>query len=98
MGSGADTEWDFCARCGQKYALWQGHKCPQETALEKQVGGKHYSEMSIQPVVFITQNDLGFLEGNIKSMSVGIMLRMVLRIFAKLFITASCYYKLNMGK
>ena len=36
-----------------------------DTALHKQVGGTHYSEMAIQPVEFITANNLGFLEGNI---------------------------------
>jgi hypothetical protein len=32
-------------------------------ALEKQVGGSHYSQMSIQPVEFIEWNKLSFLEG-----------------------------------
>ena len=35
------------------------------TALQKQVGGAHYAEMAIQPIEFITANDLSFLEGNI---------------------------------
>lgn len=34
-------------------------------ALEKQEGGSHYKDMAIQPVEFITANDLGFLEGNV---------------------------------
>ena len=34
-------------------------------ALKKQVGGNHYASMAIQPVEFITANELGFLEGNI---------------------------------
>lgn len=34
-------------------------------ALNKQVGGQHYASMKIQPVEFITANDLGFLEGNV---------------------------------
>jgi hypothetical protein len=56
VGSGADKEWvDPVDLVNIRNA----------TALDKQVGGKHYSDMSIQPVVFITQNDLGFLEGNI---------------------------------
>ena len=37
----------------------------EENALKKQVGGQHYASMKIQPVQFITANDLGFLEGNI---------------------------------
>jgi hypothetical protein len=34
-------------------------------ATEEQVGGTHYKECKIQPVEYITANDLGFLEGNI---------------------------------
>lgn len=30
----------------------------------KQVGGSHYSKMAIEPVDFITKNNIGFLEGN----------------------------------
>ena len=33
--------------------------------LDRQVGGKHYKDMKIQPVEFILANDLGFCEGNI---------------------------------
>jgi hypothetical protein len=54
MGSGADKEWenpiDLVVDAG---------------ALAKQIGGNHYAEMKIQPVEFITANELGFLEGNI---------------------------------
>lgn len=35
------------------------------SALDKQVGGSHYKDMAIQPVEFITANNIGFLEGNI---------------------------------
>jgi hypothetical protein len=35
------------------------------TALQKQVGGSHYAEMVIQPIEFITLNNLDFLQGNI---------------------------------
>jgi hypothetical protein len=53
MGSGADREWEDVL-------------VEQElTALDKQEGGNHYKDMAIQPVEFITANDLGFLEGNI---------------------------------
>ena len=31
--------------------------------LDVQVGGDHYRDMRIQPVTFITENGLGFLEG-----------------------------------
>lgn len=33
--------------------------------LQMQVGGHHYLEMKIQPIDFITANNLGFMEGNI---------------------------------
>ncbi len=35
------------------------------SALETQVGGNHYKSMSIQPVEYITANNLSFLEGNV---------------------------------
>jgi hypothetical protein len=34
------------------------------SALDVQVGGDHYRKMAIQPIVFITANNLGFCEGN----------------------------------
>ena len=37
----------------------------REDALNKQVGGNHYAAMKIQPVEFITANNLTFLEGNV---------------------------------
>ena len=33
-------------------------------SLEKQVGGKHYKRMKIQPAEFINENKLLFAEGN----------------------------------
>ena len=32
---------------------------------KKQVGGEHYNQLGIQPVEYITANNLGFLEGNV---------------------------------
>jgi hypothetical protein len=32
---------------------------------EKQVGGDHYAKMAIQPVDFIEENNLTFLQGNV---------------------------------
>ena len=32
---------------------------------KKQVGGNHYLKYKIQPVEFITKNNIGFVEGNI---------------------------------
>lgn len=36
-----------------------------DSALDKQVGGGHYKSMKIQPVDFITANNIGYVEGNI---------------------------------
>ena len=35
------------------------------SALERQVGGDHYKGFAIQPVEFITRNNLGFLQGSV---------------------------------
>ena len=35
------------------------------SALNTQVGGSHYKNMTIQPVEFIERNNLGFCVGNI---------------------------------
>ena len=37
----------------------------EATALQKQVGGSQYADMTIQPIEFITANGLDFLQGNI---------------------------------
>ena len=34
-------------------------------AIDEQMGGDHYRKMAIQPIQFITANNLGFCEGNI---------------------------------
>ncbi|AQW82870.1 DUF3310 domain-containing protein [Campylobacter pinnipediorum] len=31
----------------------------------KQIGGSHYEKMTIEPIDFITSNNIGFCEGNI---------------------------------
>jgi hypothetical protein len=33
--------------------------------LQVQVGGSHYKDMAIQPIEYITKNNLGFCEGNV---------------------------------
>lgn len=35
------------------------------SALDNQIGGSHYRELTIQPIEFIHANGLGFIEGNI---------------------------------
>lgn len=34
-------------------------------SLKQQIGGSHYEDMKIQPIEFILENNLSFLEGNI---------------------------------
>jgi len=34
-------------------------------ANKKQVGGNHYMKYKIQPIEFITQNNITFIEGNV---------------------------------
>ena len=34
-------------------------------ALTKQVGGSHYKDKAIQPIIYIHANNLGFCEGNV---------------------------------
>ena len=36
-----------------------------ESALDVQVGGGHYKQFAIQPIEFITKNQIPFIEGNI---------------------------------
>lgn len=40
-------------------------KSRKEKALNRQVGGNHYKDMSIQPIEFIMANNLSFPVGNI---------------------------------
>jgi Protein of unknwon function (DUF3310) len=35
------------------------------SASQTQVGGDHYAKMKIQPIHYITENGLGFIEGNV---------------------------------
>lgn len=66
MGSGADIVWVKCELCGDEYDEDYKHICqPTNSPLHKQEGGNHYKDMAIQPVEFITANNLGFLEGNV---------------------------------
>ena len=34
-------------------------------ALAKQIGGSHYKDKAIQPIIYIHANNLGFCEGNV---------------------------------
>jgi hypothetical protein len=35
------------------------------SALNRQVGGSHYRDKGIQPIIYIHANNLGFCEGNV---------------------------------
>jgi hypothetical protein len=35
------------------------------TNTDKQVGGDHYAKMKIQPIEFINQNELSYMQGNV---------------------------------
>ena len=37
----------------------------EESALDTQVGGRHYKDYDIQPIEYIQKNALGFIEGSI---------------------------------
>lgn len=37
----------------------------EPSALSEQVGGNHYKGMAIQPIIYIHNNGLGYLEGNV---------------------------------
>jgi hypothetical protein len=80
VGSGADKEWEepqseaeawdalrnkvWNAKTGEE-ALQALNEANKDGALTRQEGGNHYKDMAIQPVEFITANNLGFLEGNV---------------------------------
>ena len=36
-----------------------------ENPLEKQEGGSHYKDLKIQPIEYITANNLDFMQGNV---------------------------------
>ena len=51
-------------KCCGKYAL-KGERAT-ESALDRQVGStQHYKDFKIQPIEFITANNLDFIQGNI---------------------------------
>lgn len=35
------------------------------TVYNKQIGGEHYKQMDIQPIIFINKNNLEYAEGNV---------------------------------
>ena len=47
-----------CKNCGCKTSLEGAN-----SAITRQVGGKHYKSYKIQPIEFITANNLSFIQG-----------------------------------
>jgi hypothetical protein len=47
-----------CKNCGCKTSI-EG----SNSAITRQVGGKHYKSYKIQPIEFITANNLSFIQG-----------------------------------
>jgi hypothetical protein len=37
----------------------------KKLASEKQIGGNHYKQYAIQPIEFITKNNIPYIEGNV---------------------------------
>lgn len=60
---------DRCRQCHEEIEALKTPNTDRPTgarnALERQVGGSHYRESSIQPVEYIESNRLGFCEGNV---------------------------------
>jgi len=51
-------------KCGKaKYVSSQECRDKREDKLDQQIGGDHYLRLNIQPIEFIEQNNLPFLEG-----------------------------------
>ena len=70
MGSGADKDWiepliEVTGKISSPVGWGAGRPAVAIDPLTKQEGGSHYKDMAIQPVEFITANNLGFLEGNV---------------------------------
>ena len=57
LNDATPEEWD---KCKGSYYMTDTSKASQ-----KQVGGGHYVEKSIQPWDYIVANNLGYLEGNV---------------------------------
>ena len=60
----SDMAWDEKMNAKEE-KIFEKLREKVNNALAKQEGGSHYKDMKIQPVEFITANNLGFLEGNV---------------------------------
>jgi hypothetical protein len=53
---------------GEKLIIEDAFSLPEDapvTPLDIQIGGGHYKTMAIQPVEYITKNNLGYCEANV---------------------------------
>ncbi len=59
LNSATSSQWDKASNTvyGKLYH-------PEDPAIQKQIGGNHYSRYTIQPVDFIIANNLDWCEGN----------------------------------
>jgi hypothetical protein len=59
------TYKEVCAAVATKNQTKREQERTQIGDDRTQIGGDHYSKMNIQPIDFITQNNLSFIQGNI---------------------------------
>lgn len=59
MGTANLEECDMGTKCDRNLPY------SEEKASDVQVGGNHYKDCAIQPVDYILENGLGYLEGNV---------------------------------
>lgn len=62
---GCDVDW-FCEKFEPYIGSFEKIYSPNnKDALETQIGGNHYKDMNIQPIEYISSNELDFFQGNI---------------------------------
>lgn len=61
---GRKPEKNWSAELGRE-ALYKGYFDKPRSALSTQVGGNHYKSLAIQPVEYISKNNIPYLEGNV---------------------------------
>jgi hypothetical protein len=65
-GMSRESHEQYMYRRNQEENLIKGtHEFEYGKATDKQIGGSHYKDCAIQPVDYIVENKLDFLEGNI---------------------------------
>ena len=65
-GMSRESHEQYMYRRNQEENLIKGtHEFEYGKATDKQIGGSHYKDCAIQPVDYIVENKLDFLEGNV---------------------------------